>query len=734
MVSQEDEAIERRAREKLLARRNDHAIERRAREKLLARKARAAAARANGNGLTTNSIKLVMEEGFNGGARTKLDESFIHNEQQEQQEEEETVITPEPVSEPGSAYSRPKDRNSRSERRKRAKQRKKMSGRGEMAPRDRGPPPPRGRHHYRDEFGRQPPPPHWGDAGGYNRGPPSYRDGGIPPGRWERDRGMARGRHRDDRHYNSNSNSNNNRNRDRHNHRSRRDRSYSSSPSRSRSLSSRGSSSSFSSSNSERSEASSYHSDDSRSLSRSRSRSSSRSRSPSAQSPVPKNIKKEEEKTDSKIDEQKNKKDSADKLLQEKVKKEDSNGTPSSKDSKRSTHSRSRSRSVSEDSRERRRGRDRKRKSSRKSHRSRSRSVSRSHSPASYSDASSHYSRRRKERKSKRRRRKKGLEKEDAYSKDQRTIFVSQLVMRTTEKDLKKYFKRKVGCKVNDVILLRDRRNSRNHKGCAYVEVGRIQDVATAVAVSGQPPDFQRFPILIKASEAEKNYSTTLGATVTTKMDGSMNSAIAVTPNTNAYADHDKQGASFLPPLKDETGRLIESQKVYVGGLDPSIREDHLYALFSPFGNLQKVQLQCHPNTQLSRGYAFLTFYDPKVSNLAIRTMAGKIVTGRPLKTGWANQNQQSTASLASGCVVVTSDQYPDNASELAQKALAVLAQMTGAGAAAAVQQQQQQQQQQVNNNKVSLNGIGGSCGGFSGTQRHIRCRRRTQKEFHMDL
>lgn len=259
--------------------------------------------------------------------------------------------------------------------------------------------------------------------------------------------------------------------------------------------------------------------------------------------------------------------------------------------------------------------------------------------------------------------------------------------MRTTERDLKKYFKRKVGCKVNDVILLRDRRNSRNHKGCAYVEVGRIEDVATAVAVSGQPPDFQRFPILIKASEAEKNYSTPLGATVTTKMDGSMSSAIAVTPTKNGYADHEKQGASFLPPLKDETGRLIESQKVYVGGLDPSIREDHLYALFSPFGNLQKVQLQCHPNTQLSRGYAFLTFYDPKVSHLAIRTMAGKIVTGRPLKTGWANQNQQSAASLASGCVVVTSDQYPDNASELTQKALAVLAQM--AGASPAVQQVQ---------------------------------------------
>ena len=252
--------------------------------------------------------------------------------------------------------------------------------------------------------------------------------------------------------------------------------------------------------------------------------------------------------------------------------------------------------------------------------------------------------------------------------------------MRTTERDLKKYFKRKVGCKVNDVILLRDRRNSRNHKGCAYVEVGRIEDVATAVAVSGQPPDFQRFPILIKASEAEKNYANPLLATA------SPPSAIAVSPSTTSGFDQEKPTAPFLPPLRDESGRPIESQKVYVGGLDPSIREDHLHALFSQFGNLQKVQLQCHPNTQISRGYAFLTFHDPKVSHLAIRTMAGKIVTGRPLKTGWANQNQQSAASIASGCIVVTSDQFPENASDLTQKALVVLAQMTGT-AAAPVQQ-----------------------------------------------
>ena len=67
------------------------------------------------------------------------------------------------------------------------------------------------------------------------------------------------------------------------------------------------------------------------------------------------------------------------------------------------------------------------------------------------------------------------------------------------------YFRRKIGVKVNDVAMLRDKRTGR-HKGFCYVELARLEDVIKAVSMNNQAPDFQRFPILIKASEAEKNY------------------------------------------------------------------------------------------------------------------------------------------------------------------------------------------------------------------------------------
>ena len=118
--------------------------------------------------------------------------------------------------------------------------------------------------------------------------------------------------------------------------------------------------------------------------------------------------------------------------------------------------------------------------------------------------------------------------------------------MRATEKDIRRYFRKKAGCKVNEVILLRDRRTNR-HKGSAYVEVGRIEDVHKAVACSGQPPDFQRFPILVKASEAEKNYLIPASSsTVTAKMMGTTT-------------------GSSEAPMRSDSGNIVESQKVYVG-------------------------------------------------------------------------------------------------------------------------------------------------------------------------
>lgn len=180
-----------------------------------------------------------------------------------------------------------------------------------------------------------------------------------------------------------------------------------------------------------------------------------------------------------------------------------------------------------------------------------------------------------------------------------------------------------------------------------------MEDVAKAVSLSNVAPSFQRFPILIKSSEAEKNY-----------VAGTASSALTATQMGQKVQSE---------PLLGPNGKLLEAQKVYVGSLDTSVTQGHLFVLFSQFGQLEKVSLQVDSASGISKGFAFLSFRDPRESNLAIQTMGNQLLAGRPMKTGWA-VNQ--IASIP-GAEVVTSDEFPPDASVRATNAYKVLAQLT---------------------------------------------------------
>jgi RNA-binding protein 39 len=259
------------------------------------------------------------------------------------------------------------------------------------------------------------------------------------------------------------------------------------------------------------------------------------------------------------------------------------------------------------------------------------------------------------------------MERESTLTKDQRTVFVNQLVQRATERDLSKYLSRK-GFAVNEVIMLRDKRTGK-HKGCAYVELRQLAQVAPCIeTLNDQIPDFQKFPILIKPSEAEKNYAPTISTTTTVvTAPATTLTKTAATATTTA----------LLPFPVDSFGNPILAQKVYVGGLNPTVTHDHLLALFAPFGSLRSVQMQTDAVTKASKGFAFLQFTDPKDANLAIQSMSGQSLAGHALKTGWGNQ--------AMGGACVTSEEFPPDAGPKTQAAYGVLRQLNLGQAVAAV-------------------------------------------------
>jgi RNA-binding protein 39 len=190
--------------------------------------------------------------------------------------------------------------------------------------------------------------------------------------------------------------------------------------------------------------------------------------------------------------------------------------------------------------------------------------------------------------------------------------------------------------------------------------------------LSGQVPDFQRFPLLIKPSEAEKNYVASKSqTTLTAAQIVSANGAGTLAASAAAAAAAAASAAAARAPLLDESGAPIESQKVYVGGLSPTVTQEHLFALFCPFGQLQKVVVQMDAATGISKGFAFLSFRDPREANLAIQAMANQNLAGRPMKTGWANQ-----VPTHAGVKIVTSQEFPPDGTARTQRAYQVLAQL----------------------------------------------------------
>jgi len=130
-----------------------------------------------------------------------------------------------------------------------------------------------------------------------------------------------------------------------------------------------------------------------------------------------------------------------------------------------------------------------------------------------------------------------------------RTLFVAQVARKADERDLFSFFS---DCgKVQDVRIIKDSQ-SRKSKGIAYVEFEKQENVVTAINKSGQM--ICGFPIVVQASQAEKNQAARLAATI--------------------------------------AGELEVPTKVRVENLHIDIADQDLTDLFTPFGKVCSVKIE----------------------------------------------------------------------------------------------------------------------------------------------
>jgi RNA recognition motif-containing protein len=102
---------------------------------------------------------------------------------------------------------------------------------------------------------------------------------------------------------------------------------------------------------------------------------------------------------------------------------------------------------------------------------------------------------------------------------------------------------------------------------------------------------------------------------------------------SSASADFPQQ--TVFNPRPNFTGRFFErlkmSNKLYVGNLSYSVRDDDLQQQFSSYGHVQSAKVMMERDTGRSKGFGFVEMSSSQEAEAAIRGMHGQNMGGRDL-------------------------------------------------------------------------------------------------------
>ena len=174
--------------------------------------------------------------------------------------------------------------------------------------------------------------------------------------------------------------------------------------------------------------------------------------------------------------------------------------------------------------------------------------------------------------------------------------------LNANERDIYEFFvKANVG-RVRDVRLIKDTKTGKS-KGVAYVEFYTPESVLLAMALTNQP--LLGLPLIIQASQAEINRQA--------------------------------QATKYRQDLQKRSANKNDAMKIYIYGLTS---ENDVRQIFSPFGEIELIEVPRDPYTGSSKKVAFVTFCDRKDAKTAIKEMNKYKIKNTKLEVREAKENE----------------------------------------------------------------------------------------------
>lgn len=205
--------------------------------------------------------------------------------------------------------------------------------------------------------------------------------------------------------------------------------------------------------------------------------------------------------------------------------------------------------------------------------------------------------------------------------RDDLTVLVLQLPLKACEIDVYGFFSENACGRIRDIRIIKDPKNGKS-KGVAYVEFYSEESKFKALSQSGKP--ILGNPVKIQPSQAEKNR------------------AHAVAKQNKIVRPYMGQESSIESlPNKSESREI---NRVYIEGLIGSlsdIQETDLKELFSPFGEIEFLDLRRDPKTLKCKGFAMVQYKSSRDARAALEMMNGFEINNQRIKV-----NQTPTANM----------------------------------------------------------------------------------------
>lgn len=92
--------------------------------------------------------------------------------------------------------------------------------------------------------------------------------------------------------------------------------------------------------------------------------------------------------------------------------------------------------------------------------------------------------------------------------------------------------------------------------------------------------------------------------------------------------------------------------KIFFGGVPNQLTEQQVRELFTAFGEIKAFQLVCDPGSPLSKGYGFLEYMDPSVTDKAVDSLNGVPLADKTLTVRRAVPQTEARAQIAAAGTV----------------------------------------------------------------------------------